>query len=81
VFATRPYKVAGFSGRCDLTRRYDRFPDLFGGHYDANIYFHTPNHFVPNLPEDELLRSLRSLDIRLTVGGAGLISESNRQRS
>jgi esterase/lipase superfamily enzyme len=74
-------KVVAFSGRYDLTRAYPYYPDLFNGHYDTNIYFHMPNHFVPNLSDLELLRNLRSLDIRLAVGGADYFSESNRRLS
>ncbi len=74
-------KVVGFSGRYDLTREYACFPDLFSGHYDLDIYFHTPNHFVPNLSDAELLRNLRSLDIRLAVGGADAFFESNHRLS
>jgi esterase/lipase superfamily enzyme len=74
-------KVVGFSGRYDLTREYACFPDLFSGHYDSDIYFHTPNHFVPNLSDAELLQYLRSLDIRLAVGGADQFFESNYRLS
>jgi esterase/lipase superfamily enzyme len=74
-------RVVAFSGRYDLTRSYERFPDLFSGHYDTDIYFHTPNHFIPNLHDAELLGKLRSLEIRLIVGGADQFFESNRQLS
>jgi esterase/lipase superfamily enzyme len=74
-------KVVGFSGRYDLTREYWGYPDLFNGHYDTNIYFYTPNHFVPNLSDPEILRKIRSLDIRLAVGGADYFFESNQRLS
>ena len=74
-------KVVGFSGRYDLTRAYPHYPDLFSGHYDTNIYFHMPSHFVPNLSDPQLLHSLRSLDIRLAVGSDDYFSESNHQLS
>jgi esterase/lipase superfamily enzyme len=74
-------KVVGFSGRYDLTRAYPHYPDLFSGHYDANIYFHMPNHFVPNLSDPKVLENLRSLDIRLAVGGEDHFSDSNHQLS
>lgn len=74
-------KVVALSGRYDLTRQFACFPDLFSGHYDADIYFHTPNHFVPNLSDPELLRVLRALDIRLAVGGADFFFESNHRLS
>jgi esterase/lipase superfamily enzyme len=74
-------KVVALSGRYDLTRAFSWYPDLFSGHYDTNIYFHTPNHFVPNLSDPELLGRLRSLDIRLAVGGSDHFFESNQRLS
>ncbi len=74
-------KVVALSGRYDLTREYARYPDLFSGHYDTDIYFHIPNHFVPNVHDPELLQRLRCLDIRLAVGGADWFFESNHQLS
>jgi esterase/lipase superfamily enzyme len=71
-------RVVGFSGRYDLTRAHAWYPDLFSGHYDTNIYFHTPNHFVPNLSDEAILQHLRALDIRLVVGEADYFIESNR---
>jgi esterase/lipase superfamily enzyme len=74
-------KVVALSGRYDLTRGIACYPDLFGGHYDMNIYFHTPNHFIPNLSDPGILQNLRALDIRLAVGGADFFFESNRHLS
>jgi esterase/lipase superfamily enzyme len=74
-------KVVALSGRYDLTRELEWYPDLFSGHYDMNIYFHTPNHFIPNLSDPEILADLRSLDIRLAVGNADFFFESNQQLS
>ena len=42
-------KVVALSGRYDLTRPVGPFEDLFNGHYDQDVYFITPNHFLPNL--------------------------------
>ncbi len=74
-------KVVGFSGRYDLTREYAWYRDLFSGYYDANVYFNTPNHFVADLSDTEILRALRSLDIRLVVGEGDYFVESNRRLS
>jgi esterase/lipase superfamily enzyme len=74
-------KVVSFSGRYDLTRDYAWYRDLFSGYYDTDIYFHMPNHFIPNLSDDGLLRRLRALDIRLAVGEADFFLESNHQLS
>jgi esterase/lipase superfamily enzyme len=74
-------KVIGFSGRYDLTHAYAWYRDLFSGHYDETIYFNMPNHFIPNVWDERLLRELRALDIRLVVGEADYFVESNRQLS
>jgi esterase/lipase superfamily enzyme len=74
-------RVVALSGRYDLTRQAGSFPDLFGGHYDSDIYFHTPNHFVPNLSEPSLLEKLRSMRISLAVGESDPFAESNRRLS
>jgi esterase/lipase superfamily enzyme len=61
-------RVVAFSGRYDLTRPAGVFPDLFCGYYDQDIYFHTPNHFLPGLSDDSILTHLRRLAITITVG-------------
>jgi esterase/lipase superfamily enzyme len=74
-------RVVALSGRYDLARQAGSFPGLFGGHYDSDIYFHTPNHFVPNLSEPSLLEKLRSMRISLAVGESDPFAESNRRLS
>ncbi len=74
-------RVVGLSGRYDLTKAIGCYPDLFHGHYDAEIYFHMPNHFVPNLEETEMLGKLRSLQITLAVGEEDYFCDSNREIS
>jgi esterase/lipase superfamily enzyme len=74
-------RVVGLSGRYDLTQPIGCYQDLFDGHYDSEIYFHTPNHFVPNLEDHRMLENLRSLDIRLAVGESDYFCESNRKIS
>ncbi len=61
-------KLCAFSGRFDLTAEVDCFYNLFSGHYNDNIYFHTPSHFLPNLECDIRLQSLRAMDIILVIG-------------
>jgi esterase/lipase superfamily enzyme len=48
-------KVVALSGRCDLTRRFGPFQDLFGGHCDRDVYFITLNRFLPNLEDPDYL--------------------------
>ena len=74
-------KVVALSGRYDLTRNFGVFQDLFSGHYDQDIYFLTPNHFLPNLNEPRFLEPLRRMEITLAVGEADPFHESNRELS
>lgn len=61
-------KVVGLSGRYDLTQPVGDFADLFHGYYSQDVYFHMPNHYVPNLADDQLLGRLREMEIVLAVG-------------
>lgn len=74
-------KVVALSGRYDLTRSIGVFEDLFGGHYDQDIYFITPNHFLPNLNESRFLEPLRRMEITLAVGQEDPFHDSNRELS
>jgi esterase/lipase superfamily enzyme len=70
-------KVVALSGRFDLTRPCGPFDDLFSGHYDEDIYFITPAHFLPNLHDTRFLDPIRRLDITLAVGEHDPFYESN----
>jgi len=61
-------KLVTFSGRFDLTMKVEIFSDLFNGHYDENIYFNTPTHFLPNLTCTWRLENLRRMDIIIVIG-------------
>jgi esterase/lipase superfamily enzyme len=74
-------KVVALSGRYDLTRPAGPFPDLFNGHYDKDLHYHTPNHFLPNLSDSEMIENLRNMQIALAVGRADPFGESNRDLS
>lgn len=74
-------KVVALSGRYDLTRPVAGFEDLFGGHYDEDVYFITPNHYLPNLNDPGYLKPLREMDITLAVGEHDPFHESNRALS
>lgn len=74
-------KLVAFSGRYDLTLQVECFDDLLGGHYDEDVYFHTPSHFLPNLECGWRLEHLRRMDIVLTIGEADPFLENNRQLS
>jgi len=70
-------EVVAFSGRYDLTRQMGDFGDLFDGYYSEDIYFHMPNHFVPNLWDECLLGHLRKMRIVLAVGAQDPFYDSN----
>lgn len=70
-------KVVALSGRYDLTRPVGTFEDLFSGYYDEDVYFITPNHFLPNLNDLRLLEPMRSMEITLAVGEHDPFYESN----
>lgn len=74
-------KVVAISGRYDLSRPVGPFEDLFGGYYDQDVYFMTPNHFLPNLHDSSFLDPLRRMEITLAVGEEDPFHESNRQLS
>lgn len=71
-------KAVALSGRYDLTRSVEHFDDLLAGHWDDLVYFHTPNAYLPNVQEVELLATLRSLHIVLAVGEADPFRADNQ---
>ncbi|GAB3219842.1 esterase family protein [Spirosoma arcticum] len=70
-------KVVAFSGRYDLSAPVAEFRGLFDDYYDEDIYFNSPNHFLPNLNDDALLDQLRRLQIVLTIGAEDPFLGSN----
>jgi len=74
-------KLVAFSGRYDLTLSVESFNDLFDGFYNEDIYFHTPNHFLPNLECSSRLNKLRDMDITLVIGREDPFLENNQQLS
>src|SRR5580658_2061924 len=71
-------KVVALSGRYDLTRTFGSFAGLFSGHYNQDIYFSTPNHYVPNLNDPGYLDPIRRMDITLAVGEHDPFHVTNR---
>lgn len=74
-------KLVAFSGRFDLTLDVEHFKDLFDGHYDENVYFHMPNHFLPNLTCKKQLNYLRKMEITFTIGKEDPFLQNNRELS
>lgn len=71
-------KVVALSGRYDLTRPCGPFVDLFDGYYNEDVYFLTPNHFLPNLNDPQFLDPIRQMDITLAIGEQDPFFASNR---
>ena len=74
-------KVVAFSGRYDLSAPVAEFRGLFDDYYDEDIYFNSPNHFLPNLDDDAVLGQLRQLEIVMTIGDEDPFLNSNRALS
>lgn len=74
-------KLAAFSGRYDLTVAVEHFDDLLAGHYDDDVYFHMPNHYLPGLDCPATLAHLRRMDIVLVVGAEDPFLDDNRRLS
>ncbi|MBD2756854.1 esterase family protein [Spirosoma validum] len=70
-------KVVAFSGRYSLSEPVAEFRGLFDDYYDEEIYFHSPNHFLPNLADDAVLNHLRRLEIVMTIGVDDPFIQSN----
>lgn len=74
-------KLAAFSGRYDLTLRVEAFRDLLDGHYDTDVYYLMPSHFLPNLNDQVQLEHLRQMDIVLTIGAHDPFLSNNKALS
>lgn len=61
-------KLCAFSGRYDLTLKVEHFSDLLDGHYDDDVYYNMPSHFLPRIEDEHLLEDLRRMDIVLVIG-------------
>ncbi|MDR6197414.1 esterase/lipase superfamily enzyme [Siphonobacter sp. BAB-5404] len=72
-------KVVAFSGRYDLSAPVSEFRGLFDEYYDDTIYYHTPNHFLPNLHDVHLLEELQKLHFVLTIGNTDPFLSSSLQ--
>jgi esterase/lipase superfamily enzyme len=74
-------KIVALSGRYDLSSPVAEFRCLFDQYYDTDIYFHTPNHYVPNLHDDKTLALLRRMHIVLAIGLDDPFLGSNQELS
>ena len=74
-------RLVAFSGRYDLTMNVECFADLLDGHYDDDVYFAMPTHFLPNLSCPARIGAMRRLDIVLTIGAQDPFLDNNRHLS
>jgi esterase/lipase superfamily enzyme len=74
-------KLVAFSGRFDLTMEVESFKNLLDGHYDDDVYFNTPTHFLPNLDCKKQLKALREMHIVLVIGNQDPFLANNHNLS
>ena len=74
-------RVVAMSGRYDLTLQVDGFRNLLDGHYDDDVYFNMPSHYMTNIGDNSLLENIRRLDIKIIVGEYDPFLEDNRRFS
>ncbi|GAB3751200.1 esterase family protein [Spirosoma pomorum] len=72
-------KVVALSGRYALSEPVAEFRSLFDDYYDDDIYYNSPNHFLPNLSDPDLLEQLRKLEFVMTIGNEDPFLDSNIQ--
>ncbi len=70
-------KVVALSGRYDIAVPTPGFRGLFDDYYNEDIYFHNPNHYLPNLENDAILTELRRMEIVLVIGTEDPFLNSN----
>jgi esterase/lipase superfamily enzyme len=77
LFLKRPDLLNGviaMSGVYDLTE-YSR------GYFDADVYFNSPQHFMPNLTDHGILEQIRQSHHIHIVAGSGAYEDPNASRS
>jgi esterase/lipase superfamily enzyme len=70
-------KVVALSGRYDLAEPVAEFRGLFDDYFDEDIYYHSPNRFIPNLNDEAILSQLRRMHIVMTIGAEDPFLNSN----
>lgn len=74
-------KVVSMSARFDLTLSSDKFPDLFNGVIDEQVYYNMPSMYMENLTDTTILDQLRKLEINLVIGREDPFYENNKHLS
>jgi len=70
-------KLVALSGRYDLSVPVAEFRSLFDDYYNEDIYYNNPNHFLPNLEDNDILNKLRRMQILVAIGAADPFLGSN----
>jgi esterase/lipase superfamily enzyme len=66
--------VIGLSGVYDLT-------EYTKGYYDEDVYFNSPQHYIPNLTDHEILEQIRRSNHIHIFTGSGAYEDPNASRS
>ncbi|HAP65268.1 MAG TPA: esterase [Cytophagales bacterium] len=73
--------IIALSGRFDLTLQVDHFQDLLSGHYNDDVYYHMPSHYMPKMSEGEQLHHIRRMRIRIACGKDDPFYQNNKEFS
>jgi len=71
-------RVVCMSGRYNLTQNIQCFRDLFDAYHNEDIYFNMPEQFLANINDDNLLNSMREMEIILAIGETDPFIDDNR---
>lgn len=77
LFLKRPDLLSGviaMSGVYDLT-------EYSGGHFDEDVYFNSPQHYMPNLTDHNILEQIRRSHHIHLFSGSGAYEDPNASRS
>jgi esterase/lipase superfamily enzyme len=76
LFLKRPDKINGviaMSGVYDLT-------EYTKGYYDEDVYFNSPQHYMPNMHDDTILQQIRSSNHIHIFSGSGAYEDPDAAR-
>lgn len=74
-------KLVCMSGRYDLTWQIHDFKDLFDGYHNDNIYFNMPMQYMRNMQDENILKTIREVEIILAIGETDPFLENNQEFS
>jgi len=74
-------KTVGISGRYDLTDSPGAFNDLLSGFRNELVYFNMPEQYIPNLDNENIISSIKHMEIILAVGETDPFLNSNKNLS